>query len=231
MGAVPTVWIAIQAILEKEPQWDISSIRCIPDRRLGGAEEPDRGLRQEVRGLHAPRLGHDRDVAARQRVPAALVHGQPSGGGALRRPRQAGCPRRRRRHSDRRRRGARAAVGRQERRRDPRARTVGDERVLQQLRRAPSSSPRTAGSAPATWPSIDPDGYIQITDRTKDLIKSGGEWISSVDMETTIMGHPKVLEAAVIAVPHESGWSGRSPAWCRSPSSPASSPPRRSSTT
>ena len=51
--------------------------------------------------------------------------------------------------------------------------------------------------------SIDPDGYVQITDRTKDLIKSGGEWISSVDMETTIMGHPKVLEAAVIAVPHE----------------------------
>ncbi|MET0850843.1 MAG: fatty acid--CoA ligase, partial [Candidatus Rokuibacteriota bacterium] len=51
--------------------------------------------------------------------------------------------------------------------------------------------------------TIDPDGYVQITDRTKDLIKSGGEWISSVDMETTIMGHPKVLEAAVIAVPHE----------------------------
>jgi fatty-acyl-CoA synthase len=50
--------------------------------------------------------------------------------------------------------------------------------------------------------SIDPDGYVQITDRTKDLIKSGGEWISSVDMESTIMGHPKVLEAAVIAVPH-----------------------------
>ncbi|MGH7366403.1 MAG: AMP-binding enzyme, partial [Candidatus Rokuibacteriota bacterium] len=50
--------------------------------------------------------------------------------------------------------------------------------------------------------TLDPDGYIQITDRTKDLIKSGGEWISSVDMETTIMGHPKVLEAAVIAVPH-----------------------------
>ena len=50
--------------------------------------------------------------------------------------------------------------------------------------------------------AIDPEGYIQITDRTKDLIKSGGEWISSVDLESTIMGHPKVLEAAVIAVPH-----------------------------
>jgi fatty-acyl-CoA synthase len=50
--------------------------------------------------------------------------------------------------------------------------------------------------------SIDPEGYVQITDRTKDLIKSGGEWISSIDVETMIMGHPKVLEAAVIAVPH-----------------------------
>jgi fatty-acyl-CoA synthase len=50
--------------------------------------------------------------------------------------------------------------------------------------------------------SIDREGYVQITDRTKDLIKSGGEWISSIDVETMIMGHPKVLEAAVIAVPH-----------------------------
>src|SRR5437016_7754048 len=50
--------------------------------------------------------------------------------------------------------------------------------------------------------TIDPEGYIQITDRTKDVIKSGGEWISSVDLENLIMAHPKVLEAAVVAVPH-----------------------------
>jgi acyl-CoA synthetase (AMP-forming)/AMP-acid ligase II len=50
--------------------------------------------------------------------------------------------------------------------------------------------------------TIDAEGYVQITDRTKDLIKSGGEWISSVDLENMIMAHPKVLEAAVIAVPH-----------------------------
>ena len=49
---------------------------------------------------------------------------------------------------------------------------------------------------------IDPDGYIQIVDRTKDVIKSGGEWISSVDLENAIMGHPKVLEAAVIGLAH-----------------------------
>ncbi|MYC34217.1 MAG: long-chain fatty acid--CoA ligase [Chloroflexi bacterium] len=50
--------------------------------------------------------------------------------------------------------------------------------------------------------SIDRDGYIQIVDRVKDMVKSGGEWISSVDLESEIMAHPDVLEAAVIAVPH-----------------------------
>jgi fatty-acyl-CoA synthase len=50
--------------------------------------------------------------------------------------------------------------------------------------------------------TIDRHGYIQIMDRTKDLVKSGGEWISSVDLENAIMGHPQVMEAAVIAVPH-----------------------------
>jgi fatty-acyl-CoA synthase len=50
--------------------------------------------------------------------------------------------------------------------------------------------------------TIDPEGFVQIVDRTKDLVKSGGEWISSVDLENVIMSHPKVLEAAVIAVPH-----------------------------
>src|SRR6185436_15860835 len=50
--------------------------------------------------------------------------------------------------------------------------------------------------------SVDAHGYVRITDRTKDLIKSGGEWISSVDLENAIMAHPAVLEAAVIAVAH-----------------------------
>ncbi len=50
--------------------------------------------------------------------------------------------------------------------------------------------------------TIDPEGYIQIMDRTKDLVKSGGEWIPSVDLENALMAHPKVMEAAVIAVPH-----------------------------
>lgn len=56
--------------------------------------------------------------------------------------------------------------------------------------------------------TMNSDGYMTITDRTKDLVKSGGEWISSLDLENTLMAHPKVLEAAVIAIPDER-WSER----------------------
>ncbi|MBM3554815.1 MAG: long-chain-fatty-acid--CoA ligase [Alphaproteobacteria bacterium] len=50
--------------------------------------------------------------------------------------------------------------------------------------------------------TLDPEGFMQITDRAKDVIKSGGEWISSIDLENTAVGHPEVREAAVIGVPH-----------------------------
>ncbi|MEO8443114.1 MAG: long-chain fatty acid--CoA ligase, partial [Betaproteobacteria bacterium] len=50
--------------------------------------------------------------------------------------------------------------------------------------------------------TIDAEGYVKITDRTKDLIKSGGEWISSLDLENALTGHPAVQEAAVIGIAH-----------------------------
>jgi fatty-acyl-CoA synthase len=56
--------------------------------------------------------------------------------------------------------------------------------------------------------TIDARGYVEITDRAKDVIKSGGEWISSIAMENALMGHPCVAEAAVIAVPHHK-WGER----------------------
>jgi len=49
--------------------------------------------------------------------------------------------------------------------------------------------------------TIDTENYMRITDRTKDLIKSGGEWISSVDLENALMSHPSVQESAVVAIP------------------------------
>ncbi|MTE20102.1 long-chain-fatty-acid--CoA ligase [Streptomyces sp. TRM43335] len=55
---------------------------------------------------------------------------------------------------------------------------------------------------------ITPDGYLTLTDRAKDVIKSGGEWISSVELENHLMGHPAVAEAAVVAVPDEK-WGER----------------------
>jgi acyl-CoA synthetase (AMP-forming)/AMP-acid ligase II len=56
--------------------------------------------------------------------------------------------------------------------------------------------------------TLDPLGYMQITDRTKDVIKSGGEWISSVELENEVMAHPDVFEAAVVAVP-DAKWQER----------------------
>jgi fatty-acyl-CoA synthase len=56
--------------------------------------------------------------------------------------------------------------------------------------------------------TVDEEGFVKIVDRTKDLIKSGGEWISSVDLENALMAHEAVFEAAVVAVPHEQ-WQER----------------------
>ncbi|WP_379969309.1 long-chain-fatty-acid--CoA ligase [Ectobacillus sp. sgz5001026] len=50
--------------------------------------------------------------------------------------------------------------------------------------------------------TIDQNGYVKIVDRIKDVIKSGGEWISSIDMENVLMGHDEVLEAVVVGIPH-----------------------------
>ena len=57
--------------------------------------------------------------------------------------------------------------------------------------------------------SIDDEGYLTICDRAKDLIKSGGEWISSIDLENAAVAHPEVAEAAAIAIRTRSGPSGR----------------------
>ena len=56
--------------------------------------------------------------------------------------------------------------------------------------------------------TVDEEGVIKLVDRTKDLIKSGGEWISSVDLENALMAHEAVFEASVVAIPHEQ-WQER----------------------
>src|SRR5262249_6457350 len=149
----------------------------------------------------APCLGHDGDDATRYRVPSQVLPRFRAGRGAIRLSRQARNSGGRRGSSDRGRREPRAAVGWAVDGRDPGPRAVGHSLLLRHADSADRFTDdgwfRTGDVA-----AIDPEGYVIITDRTKDLIKSGGEWISSIDVETMIMGHPKVLEAAVIAVPH-----------------------------
>ncbi len=104
--------------------------------------------------------------------------------------------------------GERVAVGRPGARRAAGQRGRGSPATTTATRGRRSPSPRTVGCAPVTWPPSPPDGYIRLVDRTKDVIKSGGEWISSVELENEIMAHPAVAEAAVIAIPDDK-WSER----------------------
>ena len=201
VGAVPTVWMAIDGILEQEPQWDISSIRCIP---IGGSAAP-RTLIEKFEQKYGARMLHAWGMT--EMTPLGTV-------GRLKSPMEGWaddeC------YAVRAKQGY-PVVGVDLRIVDDEGReqpwdgqSMGEIQVrgpwvISSYYNAPESADRFT---PDGWfktgdvAAVDPEGYVQITDRTKDLIKSGGEWISSIDVEVMIMGHPKVLEAAVIAVPH-----------------------------
>ncbi|HEU5303567.1 MAG TPA: long-chain fatty acid--CoA ligase [Gemmatimonadales bacterium] len=201
VGAVPTVWIAIDGILEQEPQWDISSIRAIP---IGGSAAP-RPLIEKFEKKHDAPMVHawgmtemtplgticrlksymqplpDDDryaIRAKQGYPTVCVDLRIVDEAGQEQPWDG------------------ASMGEIQ---------VRGPWVIRSYYNNPDSADRFT---PDGWfrtgdvATVDPEGYVQITDRTKDLIKSGGEWISSIDVEVMIMSHPKVLEAAVIAVPH-----------------------------
>ena len=75
--------------------------------------------------------------------------------------------------------------------------------VIQEYFKQEGASPLVDGWFPTgDVATVDADGYMQITDRSKDVIKSGGEWISSIDVENIAMAHPEVLMAACIGMPH-----------------------------
>ena len=169
-------------------------------RRLRLPAGDDPRLRARLRRRGQARLGHDRDEPDRLR----LLHQAGSRREVLRRRAalqvEAGLCAVRRRNEDRRRRQQAAAVGRQD------------------VRPAEGAGPAVAKSYfkgeggeildedglfdTGDVATIDPDGYMQITDRAKDVIKSGGEWISSIDIENLAVGHPDVAEAAVIGIAH-----------------------------
>ena len=207
VGAVPTVWIAIQAILEKEPGWDISCVSRIP---IGGSAAP-RALIEAFEKKYGASMLHAWGMT--EMTPLGTVSRLKSIMEKL---------------SDEERYAIRAKQGYNV--------VCVDIRIVDEAGMEQPWDGKSVGEIQVRGPwitsgyynnpagktqftadgwfrtgdvaSIDPEGYVQITDRTKDLIKSGGEWISSVDLETTIMDHPKVLEAAVIAVPHEK-WQER----------------------
>jgi acyl-CoA synthetase (AMP-forming)/AMP-acid ligase II len=80
--------------------------------------------------------------------------------------------------------------------------------VVNQYFRGEGGNPLVTDDAGRTWfptgdvATIDADGYMQITDRSKDVIKSGGEWISSIDIENVAVSHPAVAMAACIGIAH-----------------------------
>ena len=189
---------------------DLSSLRTII---CGGSAVPKVAVRGVARGdRHSDHagVGHDRDLAAR--APSAIERSR-ARRRARGRARPTCAP-----ASASARPASRCASSTPTPARNCRGTTRRPARSSAAARGSPSSttaptsrassSRPTAGCAPATSPRICPLGYVRLVDRTKDLVKSGGEWISSVALENEIMGHPKVAEAAVIAVPHPK-WSER----------------------
>ena len=208
---VPTIWMSLiqtyRRVADRAARpLEAAARHALAGRRRGSARSADPRLRP-ARDLDRTGLGHDRDLAGahhllsarrtagrrRGRALPARRHGRRAGaaGGP------AGAHRRRRR----------AALGRQD---------VGEIQVrgpfiTGSYHEVPVSADKfTADGWLRTGDvaTIDELGFVRITDRTKDLIKSGGEWISSVDLENALMAHPAVAEAAVIAIPDEK-WSER----------------------
>jgi len=206
VGGVPTIWIGVQALLEQEP-FDISSLRCIV---VGGSAAPKSLLetyekKYGIRMTHAWGMTEMSPLGTVSRL-KSYAESWPDEQRLAVRAKQGY-----------------ASVGVELRAVDDEGREVPwDGKTMGELQvrgpwvvRAYYNNPEGAKQfTPDGWfktgdvVTIDPEGYIQIMDRTKDLIKSGGEWISSVDLESLLMAHPKVLEAAVIALPH-SKWQER----------------------
>jgi fatty-acyl-CoA synthase len=200
VGAVPTVWIAVKDLVDKEA-FDLSSIRCIP---IGGSAAPRHLIEAYEKQLgvpmtHAWGMTETSPLGTVSRLKSYMQGWSDEARYAVRAKQGyavAGIDLR--------------AVDDQGREVEWDGKTIGELQVRGPwVVRAYHEHPEGAGQFTADgWfrtgdvVTIDAEGYIQITDRTKDLIKSGGEWISSVDVENLIMAHPKVLEAAVIAIPH-----------------------------
>jgi fatty-acyl-CoA synthase len=207
VAGVPTIWIGILAELDRAPtRWDVSSVRSMI---IGGAAAPPAliegfAARHQLHVMHAWGMTETNPVGTLARVTPAVRARGPEAAAQARASQGVPVPFVELRHvAD----DGRilpwdgATMGELEVRGPWVASSyVGDE-----------GRDRFTGDG---WfktgdvVTIDGDGYVRITDRAKDVIKSGGEWISSVALENALMGHPAVLEAAVFGIAHPK-WSER----------------------
>lgn len=200
-GGVPTVWMAMLQALDAEPdRWDLNALQRLI---VGGSAAP-RSLLEgfDRRGLtiiHAWGMTETSPLGSVCRLLPELDDASPD-----------------EQYDYRARQGIPSPFVEIRARGDDGDVTAWDDHALGELEvRGPwvaSGYHRGAGAekfsddgwfATGDVVRIDPHGCIRISDRSKDLVKSGGEWISSVDMENLLMAHPAVAEAAVIAVPDE----------------------------
>jgi fatty-acyl-CoA synthase len=206
-AAVPTIWLGALALLDESPgKWDLSAIRMIS---VGGAAAPPAMIagfdeRHGVRICHTWGMTETNPLATISRVKLGLDTGGP-GELALRAKQGFSVPFVEQRHVD-----------------DAGNVLPWDGVQMGELEvRGPwvasAYYESTEGADKFTkdgWfrtgdvVTIDSEGYVQITDRAKDVIKSGGEWISTQALENALMSHPAVLEAAVFAALHEK-WGER----------------------
>jgi fatty-acyl-CoA synthase len=204
-AAVPTIWIGILSLIEKEPV-DLSSIRAI---LCGGSAVPpaiiDALLRKGIVLLHAWGMTETSPLASISRLRTYQEEASPEEQLRIRARQGTVVP------------GIEFRVIDMESGQE----VPWDNQSFGELQvrgpwvaRAYYNDSESDAKFADGWlrtgdvAVVDEDGSLQLVDRTKDLVKSGGEWISSVEVEGLIMGHPKVLEACVIGIPHPK-WSER----------------------
>ena len=211
-GGVPTIWLGILGVLDKEPtKYDLSALRAMA---VGGSAAPESMIRafRERHGLnvvHAWGMTETTPLGTVSLLTSDLADAPEDVKYEYRAKQGRPCP------------FVEIRVRNDEGIAPWDGATMGELEVrgpwvASAYYNSPGSEDRFTEDG---WfktgdiATIDPRGYMKIQDRSKDVIKSGGEWISSVELENALMGHPAIAEAAVISIP-DARWAERPLAAC-----------------